>query len=61
MCNKNDPMVKSLERHYKKDWLMQLANEAGLSTKGTKNDLAVRVAAHNYERFSREWEAISNG
>ena len=59
MSNVNDPMVYMLKRE-KKIYLVTWAKERKLDPSGTKLDLALRLAEHEYQRFSKDWETISN-
>lgn len=56
----NRPEVKLEMMHEK--WMLKIkAKHYNLSTEGTKLDLAIRIAQHESDMRSKDWEAISNG
>ena len=55
----NDPLVKSLMKN-KKIYLVTWAKQRGLDCTGNKVDLSRRLALDEYERFSKNWQTISN-
>ncbi len=42
-----------------KHQLLKLANDIGLSTSGTKADLANRIDAYHQKEFTHNWKEIS--
>ena len=48
-----------LNLRLRKEWLILKARRLGLLESGNKLDLAVRIAAEEEERFSKDWVAIS--